>query len=105
MNTNQLIHCRICKSLNCHAIFLANNFDNLKDSSKFQYFNCCDCNTIFLNTIPKNLDEYYNQNYAPYQRSKKIPKHIKKNIDIIKNLDKTVKFWKLVLAMGSLSWS
>jgi 2-polyprenyl-3-methyl-5-hydroxy-6-metoxy-1,4-benzoquinol methylase len=91
MNTNQFIYCRICKSSNCHNIFLANSFDNLKDSSRFQYFNCYDCNTIFLNTIPKNIAEYYNQNYAPYQRSEKIQKHIKKNIDIIKKFGKNCK--------------
>ena len=72
-------------------MFLANSFDNLKDSSQFQYFNCYDCKTIFLNTIPKNLAAYYNQDYAPYQRSKKIQKHIKKNIDIVKKFSQNCK--------------
>ena len=83
--------CRICKSLNCKTIFFANSFDNIKDDSIFQYFNCNDCETIFLNTIPKNLKKYYGHNYAPYQRNKKVQKHIKKNIEMIRKFKQNCK--------------
>jgi len=69
MKSNFSINCRVCKSTNYKFVFSAKNSD-LKSNENFDYSKCSDCDTIFLNKIPNELNKYYSDTYHPFLNNK-----------------------------------
>ena len=60
------ITCRVCRSLRYQRIIISKDFNQEKSGETFDYYQCLDCASICLHPVPKNIGDYYKQNYPAY---------------------------------------
>jgi 2-polyprenyl-3-methyl-5-hydroxy-6-metoxy-1,4-benzoquinol methylase len=64
---NQPSHCPFCSQSNVQLQLMAADYNKLDTVEKFAYYKCHSCGTTFLETIPENLQSYYEQSsYSAY---------------------------------------
>ncbi|WP_440910902.1 class I SAM-dependent methyltransferase [Candidatus Pelagibacter sp.] len=85
MKNNFSIKCRVCCSNDFNILFHAKNYE-IKSSLDIKYFLCKKCKTIFLEKIPVDINEYYLNNYHPFNIDHSLSFKDKKNIKFIKKL-------------------
>tara|TARA_B100000579_G_C22825950_1_gene853138 strand:+ start:1237 stop:2115 length:879 start_codon:yes stop_codon:yes gene_type:complete len=85
MNSSLSRSCRVCKSTNNILSFKAKNY-NQKNTDIFEYFTCNECNSLFLGSIPHNINKYYSEEYHVFKSNKELSNKDKINIKLIQNL-------------------
>lgn len=85
-----LIACRTCGSKNKRAYLSVQDLNQQKSEVLFSYYQCQDCQSVFLYPVPDNLGFYYGQNYPAYavknspQLEKKLANFEQAKLDIVK---------------------
>lgn len=63
------MECPICGTDNDNRIFIVKEMQmGLRE--EFEYVECSNCGCLFIKEIPKNIDKYYDTNYAPHKHKK-----------------------------------
>jgi 2-polyprenyl-3-methyl-5-hydroxy-6-metoxy-1,4-benzoquinol methylase len=65
--------CPYCK-VAAKLLFSVKDINQKMTDENFNYFRCKKCGLIFLNPIPNNIQDYYGQSYAAYQKPDEIEK-------------------------------
>lgn len=85
-----LIACRTCDSKKQRAYLTVQDLNQQKSEVLFSYYQCQDCQSLFLHPVPDNLGFYYGQNYPAYavknspQLEKKLANFEQAKLDIVK---------------------
>ena len=103
----QNITCINCKHP-AQLFFNAKDFNRRISEEVFPYYRCQNCELIFLNPVPKNLGDYYREDY--YDLPNSIEEHDKKaknlqqwKIDLVNRFSKKGKLLEIGPAYGLFS--
>lgn len=72
--------CPVCSSAVYLEYLNAQDLNQAKSDSSFQYYRCVECATIFLYPVPEDLGKYYDNNYPAYRKSNSSKIEIKHNL-------------------------
>lgn len=100
LKKNRKFFCRVCGSSNYFFKFFVKN-TNFK-FKKYKYFECNDCQSLFLNYTPKNLKNFYSQKYSPFQTDKGKEKIAKCSLKIITSIIRKGRIIEIGPGSGSL---
>ena len=101
MNSPLSRYCRVCKSNDNFLNFKAKNYYQ-KNSDIFEYFTCRQCESLFLDKIPYDINTYYSQNYHAFKKDNELSTKDKINIKLIKNLKLKCSLLEIGIGNGNL---